>query len=72
MTMQTVDRAGFMYWNEGVFLHFKNGTGIAPSEPECTAAEEALERGEKVALTVRGKIVSYLEPREDGVYEIRA
>lgn len=72
MMMQTVDRAGFMSWLDGICLHFEKGTGFAVPEMECIEAENALRRNEKVALTVKGKIVSILERREDGIYEVKA
>ena len=64
--MQTVDREGFLGWLNGILLSFENGKGFVAPELHCIAAEEALKRGEKVALTVDGKIMSFLEPNENG------
>ena len=69
--MQTVDRKGFMLWAEGVCLDFKNGKGFAAPESDCIAAQEALDKGEKIALTVNGKIVSHVVPKNGEFYEVR-
>ncbi len=57
--MQTVDRIGFIAWCSGTLLHFENGVGVVAPERDCISADEALERGEKIALTQNGRIVSY-------------
>lgn len=54
----TVDRAQFLAFQQGILLHFKNGSGIAVDEQACEEAEEALERGETIYLTVNRQIVS--------------
>jgi hypothetical protein len=68
--MQTVSRIGFIIWTKGVLVDFSAGKGFAVPEQDCIAAEQALNRGEKVALTAQGKVISHLEPRADGVFEI--
>lgn len=70
--MQTVDRSGYRLWCRGTLLEFHNGVGVVAPERDCMAADAALDNGERVALTVGGRIVSYLEPREDGVHEVEA
>lgn len=70
--MQTVDRAGYLAWRDGFLLKLERGAGVIVPERDCIAADAALARGEKVALTVDSKIVSYVEPREDGYYEVKA
>ena len=67
--MQTVDRAEFMVYSEGIFLDFKNGRGIAPNELHYEAAIEAMDRGETVALTAAGRIVSYMSMVDGEYYE---
>jgi hypothetical protein len=58
--LKRVNRAEFMAWCDGIFLHFKMGVGIAPNERICEEAESALEHGEQVLLTgPDGKVVSY-------------
>lgn len=70
--MQTVDRAGYLLWLDGCLLRFTKGNGAYAPEMDCLAADAALERGEKIALTVDSKIVSFLEPRDDGFFEVEA
>jgi hypothetical protein len=68
--MQTVDRAEFMAWTEGVFLdRKKDGSFVAPNEAACQAAQDAVDRDEKVALLVDNKIYSFLVPKEDCIEE---
>jgi hypothetical protein len=50
ITMQTVDREHFIAYLDGMLLHFRNGKGFIVEERACILAEEALERGERVAL----------------------
>jgi hypothetical protein len=71
--MQTVDREGYLLgWCQGILLSFENSVGFVVPEHDCIAADEALRQGKKVALTQRGKIISYLDPREDGIFEVKA
>lgn len=67
--MQTVDREGFIAYLDGIFLKVENGHKLIVPELDCVAAEEALQKKEKVALTIEGKIVSYLESTKEGVFE---
>ena len=67
--MQTVDRNVFIVWTEGFLLDFKNGKGVVVPEADCLAAQEALDRGEKIGLTRKGKIVTYMVATSDGYYE---
>lgn len=67
--MQTVDRAEFISWGQGVLLDFENGKGIIVNEENCENAEKALMNGEKVALTSNGKIVSYISIKDNCIFE---
>jgi hypothetical protein len=68
--MQTVDRAGFIQWIDGILLRFENGRVTVSNETECIAAKKELKKGRKIALTENGKIVSYMVPRKTGYYEV--
>lgn len=46
--MQTVDRAEFISWGQGVLLDFENGKGIIVNEENCENAEKALMNGKKL------------------------
>jgi len=70
--MQTVDRDGFIRWSNGVILSFESGKGFVAPERDCIAAEEALLKGEKVAFTRGGKIVSYAQVKGDQFTEVIA
>ena len=67
--MKTVDRNEFMVWLEGYFIKRDANGFIAPNEAACEAAHDAVNRGEKIALTVDNEIVSYIISRDDGFYE---
>jgi len=62
--MHSVDRAGFLAWNQGMLLDFRYGRGVAANEEECEAASAALERGERVGLRVGGRIATVLVPTQ--------
>lgn len=62
----TVDRVEYIMWCDGCLLHFDNGKGCAVKEPECLAADEALERGERVLLREGGKLTGTYCILEDG------
>ena len=68
--MQTVDRSGFIAWTQGIFFENNGGKIVIAPERDCMAAEEALSRGEKVALTESGNIVSLLIPCESEIKEV--
>ena len=68
--MQIVDRDGFIGWQSGILMYFKHGNGFATPDRDCIAAEDALNRGETVALTKNNRIVSYLEPGRDVIIEV--
>lgn len=68
--MRTVDREGFILWTEGYFLYRNEDRMILVPETRCEAAVDALNRGEKVALTVDGEIVSYLIPKDGQFLEV--
>jgi len=70
--MVVVDRQGFINWTEGLFLDFHNGVGVVAPERTCIVAQEALDRGERVALTVDSRIVSYLKNTGEAYEEIPA
>ena len=67
--MQLVDKQDLIMWSEGVYLEFKNGKGYCVNEIACQAAQDALDRGEIVGLTVKNRLVSYVKKKGDGYYE---
>lgn len=70
--VQTVDREGFLAWVEGFLIKRDRNKCIVAPETHCIAAQDALDRGEKIALTQSGKIVSYVQKKGDGYFEIKA
>jgi hypothetical protein len=67
--MIVVNRREIIAWRQGYALIRIGNKLVAPKDDLCIAAEDALERGEKVALTENGRIVSYLVPYETGIME---
>lgn len=62
------DRGDLQMWARGTMIHYCKGKGIAVDEEACEKAHNALERGEEVALTTDGEIVSYIK-KIDGVFK---
>jgi hypothetical protein len=57
--MQTVERNDLMLWCEGVYIKVDEVLGIIRvDEVACQRAVEALEKGETIALTEQGRIIS--------------
>ena len=46
----TVDRTHLIAWLDGVLIDMRGGTGLIVNESDCTAAKDALDRGETVLL----------------------
>lgn len=65
--MQTVDRDSYLLWKQGIFISVNadNGVKMITDEKNCIAADEALERGEIIALLQDGALVSYVIPEDD-------
>ena len=66
--MFVVDRDDFASWCEGVLLDFSNGVGFVVNEKECLEAEDALQRGETVALRAGSKLTGTGVVLKDGGY----
>jgi hypothetical protein len=56
--MFTVNRENFTAWTQGILLDNRHGHYIAGDDVACEEAEQRLQKGETIALTVRGEIVS--------------
>lgn len=67
--MQTVDRAHYILWTQGTLLLNQEGHAVVVNEKQCIAADEALERGETVYLTIDGVIVSEMNIIGEAIVE---
>lgn len=64
----TVDRTHFAAYCQGILLRMERGQGIVVDERACVAAEEALDRGERVLLTEGGRLTGTCVRLVDGAY----
>ena len=64
-----VDREQFVAWCEGYFIKRDAEQCVIVNEVACERAVSAMARGETVALTVNGRIVSYMVETKDGYQE---
>jgi len=56
--MIIINRASFIAYTQGVLMDFKDGTGVVGDNINHERAEEALNNGETVGLSVGGKLFS--------------
>jgi len=70
--MQTVDRERLIAFSDGILLsRTVDGIVTIGDDPNCYAAEAAMDKGETVALLVDGNIVSYCRLVDGAYVEIK-
>lgn len=69
MIKRMVDRQGFINWCGGILLQRDATSYVLTPERDCLRAEEALERGEIVGLTLYGELFSTISLTKQGYME---
>ena len=70
--MIVVDRTDFIAWSEGLLLERKGQYITALGDQEIhERAQEALDRGEAIALTINGEIVTNMKMIDGSYTEYR-
>ena len=62
--MLIVERSSFIAWTQGILLDFSMGRGIVGDSADNEEAEKAVRRGERVGLTINGRLHSVIQ--QDG------
>lgn len=65
----TVDRESLRMWADGILLDFKMGKGRVCNETTVERAVAAMDAGEIVLLTTKGRIVSQCRAVDDAYVE---
>ena len=69
MKIFIVDRQQFIMWTQGVLLKREGDEVIAVDEIACGKAQEYLDSGGKIFLTVDGEVVTAVEKTKAGYVE---